>query len=136
MMGRWEGVNAMTTKTRFRSFLRALGAGAALLAGGAGLIALAGSELGCSNASRTLKYSSPSPDPGVIYVAEQVYGLDDWARTPDARSYARVTTRDGEANEGPLVRISSQSVVMSSKDKGGPDITIDKEAILFMRVWW
>jgi hypothetical protein len=107
----------------------ALGMGGALV-----LLALIGS--GCSNASRTLKYSSPSPDPGVIYVAEQVYGLDDWARNPDARSYARVTTRAGEAEEGPLVRITNQSVVMAAKDKSGPDVTIEKDEILFMRIWW
>jgi len=102
--------------------------------GGAALLALIGS--GCSNASRTLQYSSPSPDPGVIYVAEQVYGLDDWARTPDARSYARVTTTAGEAEEGPLVRITNQTVVMAAKDRSGTDVTIEKDDILFMRVWW
>ena len=95
-----------------------------------------GSGLGCSNASQTLKYSSPSPDPGVVYVAEQVFGLDDWVRAADTRSYARVTTRNGEAAEGPLVRINGQSVVMAATMRSEPDVTIDKDEILFMRVWW
>jgi len=104
--------------------------------GGAGALLLALFGSGCSNSSRTLQYSSPSPDPGVVYVAEQVYGLDDWARNPDSRSYARVTTHAGEAEEGPLVRITNGTVVMAAKERGGPDMTIDKDDILFMRVWW
>ena len=69
-------------------------------------------------------------------MAEQVFGLDDWARASDARSYARVTTRHGEAEEGPLVRITGQSVVMAGRDRTAPEVTIDKNEILFMRVWW
>lgn len=103
----------------------------------AALVAVAMGQLACSQASRTLKYSSPSPEPGVVYVAEQVYGLDDWARGPDARSYARVTTRSGEAEEGPLVRITTHEVVMATAESGGKrEVTIDKSKILFMRVWW
>jgi len=95
---------------------------------------LVASALACSQASRTLTYSSPSPDPGVVYVAEQVYGLDDWARNPGSRSYARVTTRAGLAEEGPLVRITSQSVVIAPPGEG--EVAIEKDRVLFMRVWW
>jgi hypothetical protein len=101
----------------------------------AGALLAAGLGLGCSNASRTLEYSSPSPDPGVVYVAEQVYGLDDWARAPDSRSYASITTRGGEPQEGRLVRINSSSVVMA-EGRNGPERTVAKDDILFMRVWW
>jgi hypothetical protein len=101
------------------------------------LVALAASQLACSQASRTLQYSKPSPEPGVVYVAEQVYGLDDWARRPDSRAYARVTTHSGNAEEGPLVRITKDQVVMATTDnRGDEEVTIDKENILFMRVWW
>ena len=99
------------------------------------LVAGFGLGTGCSNASRTLEYSSPSPDPGVVYVAEQVYGLDDWARTPDSRSYVSITTRVGEPQEGRLVRINSSSVVMA-EGRNGPEETVAKDDILFMRVWW
>jgi len=130
MNRRPEGVNGMKNRSQVRG-TRAL---AALLAS-AGLLGFLGGQ-GCSNASRTLKYSSPSPDPGVIYVAEQVFGLDDWARASDARSYAPVTTRNGEAEEGPLVRITGQTVVMAGRERTEPEVTIDKDEILFMRVWW
>jgi hypothetical protein len=95
---------------------------------------LVAGALACSQASKTLTYSSPSPEPGVVYVAEQVYGLDDWARNPSSRSYARVTTRSGKAEEGPLVRITSQSVVVAPD--GEQEVTIEKDSVLFMRVWW
>ncbi len=94
-----------------RSWL-ALAAGALLVAGG-------GLGLGCSNASRTLKYSSPSPDPGVVYVAEQVYGLDDWARTPTPGPTPESPPATGEPQEGRLVRINSSSVVMA-EGRNGP----------------
>ena len=99
-----------------------------------GAAILAGSQLACSQASRNLRYSSPSPEPGVVYVAEQVYGLDDWARSPEARSYARVTTRAGEAEEGPLVRITGNTVVITGTESH--EVTIAKKDVLFMRVWW
>ncbi len=98
------------------------------------LAILAGSQLACSQASRNLHYSSPSPEPGVVYVAEQVYGLDDWARSPESRSYARVTTRAGEADEGPLVRITGNTVVITGEEQH--EVTIPKKDVLFMRVWW
>jgi hypothetical protein len=101
------------------------------------LVTFAASQFACSQASRTLHYSSRSPEPGVVYVAEQVYGLDDWARRPDSRTYARVTTHSGNAEEGPLVRITTNQVVMATTDsRGEEEVTIDKENILFMRVWW
>ncbi len=89
---------------------------------------------GCSPASRTLHYAYPSPEPGVVYVAEQVFGLDDWVRAPDSRSYARVTTRSGEAEEGSLMRITSQAVVVAPPQSG--EVVIPKDKVLFMRVWW
>jgi hypothetical protein len=98
-------------------------------------ILLVAGGLACSQASRTLTYSSPSPEPGVVYVAEQVYGLDDWARNPASKSYARVTDRAGKAEEGPLVRITSQSVVIAPKGESG-EMAIAKDRVLFMRVWW
>jgi hypothetical protein len=97
------------------------------------LAALLGS-LACSQASRSLHYSSPSAEPGVVYVAEQVFGLDDWAKSPDSRSYARVTTRMGQAEEGPLVRITQGNVVIQQRERG--ELSIDKHDVLFMRVWW
>lgn len=110
--------------------LRISGARAALVVSAIGL----GAVLGCSQASRTLQYSSPSPDLGVVYVAEQVYGLDDWVRAPDSRSYARVTTRSGQAEEGPLMRITNQDVVIAPQRTG--EVAISKQKVLFMRVWW
>jgi hypothetical protein len=96
--------------------------------------------IACSSASREYKFQHPQPGPGVVYVAEQVHGLEDWARGPESRSYARVYSRSGNADEGRLVRITAESVVLTP-DKGGrsasgSEVLIDKSDVLFMRVWW
>ncbi|MGD8396900.1 MAG: hypothetical protein PVF43_15630 [Candidatus Eiseniibacteriota bacterium] len=93
----------------------------------------------CSSASRTYQYQHPQPGPGVVYVAEQVNGLEDWARGAESRSFARVYSRSGEAEEGQLMRITADHVVL--RDGARPstssrEIEIEKRNVLFMRVWW
>lgn len=95
--------------------------------------------LSCSNASKELRLQSPQPGPGVVYVAEQVHGLEEWSRSPDSRSFARVYSRAGSADEGQLVRITSDTVVLAQdkRNRGDLDeVQIAKHDVLFMRVWW
>jgi hypothetical protein len=93
----------------------------------------------CSSASREYRFSQPEPGPGVVYVAEQVSGLEEWSRGPTSQTYARVYSRSGEADEGRLVRITADAVVLNSDDSRpatGEEVEIAKRDVLFMRVWW
>lgn len=91
------------------------------------------SLISCSQASRELRFQHPSPAPSVVYVAEQVVGLEEWVRGPESSSFARVYTRQGDSDEGQLVRITSDAVVLAD----GPESSeIARDNVLFMRVWW
>ncbi len=90
-------------------------------------------SLSCSSASRELRFQHPSPAPSVVYVAEQVVGMEEWVRGPEARSFARVYTREGAADEGQLVRITANAVVLAD---GQQSSEISRDNVLFMRVWW
>jgi hypothetical protein len=100
---------------------------------------LAALVLSCSSASKEFRLQSQQPGPGVVYVAEQVHGLEEWARGPESRSYARVYSRSGEADEGQLLRITADQVVLAQQQgrRGNPnEVQIAKGDVLFMRVWW
>jgi len=95
--------------------------------------------LACSSASQHYLDQRPPAGPGVVYVAEQIHSLEEWARGPESRSYARVYSRAGEADEGQLVRITANSVVLFDDDQSktaADEVQIAKADVLFMRVWW